>query len=42
VYLERPQDVGRYMEIFKRLSALSLSTQESINLMAKLSVAYRE
>jgi len=42
VYLERPQDVERYTEIFESLCALSLGEQASINLMAKLSVAYTE
>jgi transcriptional regulator with XRE-family HTH domain len=41
MYLERPQDVERYTEIFERLRTLSLSQQESIDLMAKQSKSFR-
>lgn len=42
MYLERPQDVERYAQVFKRLRALSLSEPESRSLMAKLSASYKE
>lgn len=41
VYLERPQDVERYRQTFERLRSFSLSEQESADLIAKLSVAYK-
>jgi len=41
VYLERPQDVDRYKQVFGRLRALSLSPEESIDLMAKMSKSYK-
>jgi transcriptional regulator with XRE-family HTH domain len=41
VYLERPQDVDRYKQVFDRLRALSLSPEESIGLMAKMIKSYK-
>jgi len=41
VYLERPQDVERYSQIFERLQGYALSERESIDLMAKLSADYK-
>jgi hypothetical protein len=41
VYLERSQDVERYRQIFERLRSLSLSERESVDLISKLSVAYK-
>jgi len=42
MYLERPQDVERYIHVFQRLSTISLSPQESIELLAKLSLGYQK
>lgn len=42
VYLERLQDVERYTQIFERLLTFSLGEQASIDLMAKLSAAYKK
>jgi hypothetical protein len=41
VYLERPQDVERYTQIFARLLTFALDERASIDLMAKLSAAYK-
>jgi len=41
VYLERPQDVQRYTEIFDRLLTFSLGEQASIDLMARVSATYK-
>lgn len=41
MYLERPQDVQRYAQVFERLSTLSLSQQQSIDLIAKQSKLYK-
>ncbi len=40
VYLERREDVRRYGEIFDRLLATSLGQQQSLDLMAAMSIAY--
>jgi transcriptional regulator with XRE-family HTH domain len=41
MYLERPQDILRYRKVFERLCEMSLSPQQSIELIAKKSQAYR-
>jgi len=41
VYLERPQDVERYTQIFDRLLTFALDERASMDLMAKLSTAYK-
>jgi transcriptional regulator with XRE-family HTH domain len=41
MYLERPQDVARYTQIFDRLSTLALSQQQSVDLLAKQSKSFR-
>jgi transcriptional regulator with XRE-family HTH domain len=41
MYLERPQDVARYTEIFERLRTLALSQQQSLDLLAKQSKSFR-
>ena len=41
MYLERPQDVIRYRQVFERLCEMSLSPQESVELIATKSQAYR-
>jgi transcriptional regulator with XRE-family HTH domain len=40
IYLERPQDVARYEQIFDRLRQIALNPQESIELIAKVSANY--
>jgi transcriptional regulator with XRE-family HTH domain len=42
VYLERPQDVQRYTQIFDRLLTFSLGEQASLDLMAKVSAIYKK
>ncbi|HEX9540828.1 MAG TPA: helix-turn-helix transcriptional regulator [Streptosporangiaceae bacterium] len=41
IYLERPQELKKYQQVFQRLTALSLSPAESVELMAKASLEYR-
>ena len=41
MYLERPQDVARYTQIFERLRTLALSQQQSVDLLAKQSKSFR-
>jgi transcriptional regulator with XRE-family HTH domain len=41
VYLEHPQDVRRYRQVFERLCGIALSPQESVDLMAEASTAYK-
>jgi transcriptional regulator with XRE-family HTH domain len=41
IYLERPQDIARYREVFERLLAASLSPRESIELMSAIAERYR-
>lgn len=40
LYLERPQDVERYKQIFERLQSLSLEPRESIELITDLMSSY--
>jgi transcriptional regulator with XRE-family HTH domain len=40
MYLERPQDLQRYEQVFDRLSDIALSPQESIELMAETTAQY--
>lgn len=40
IYLERPQDIVRYDEVFERLSAIALNPQESIELITKVGAEY--
>lgn len=40
MYLERPQDLLRYEEVFERLSEVALSPQESIELIAETTARY--
>jgi hypothetical protein len=42
IYLERPQDVQSYLQVFGQLSALSLNPEDSVNFMAKLRTKYKE
>lgn len=42
IYLERQQDVERYKQVFAQLRALSLSPQESIDLMAEARKMYTD
>src|SRR3984893_1579306 len=41
IYLERPQELKKYQQVFQRLTALSLSPAESVELMARASLEYR-
>jgi transcriptional regulator with XRE-family HTH domain len=36
VYLERPEDLKRYREVFKRLQTIALSPKDTINAIAKI------
>jgi transcriptional regulator with XRE-family HTH domain len=40
IYLERPLDLERYKPVFERLSELSLSSEESVQLMKQTSIRY--
>ena len=40
MYLERPQDLLRYEEVFERLCDIALSPQESIELIAETAAQY--
>ena len=40
IYIERPQDVARYEQVFDRLSDSALSPQDSIELIGKVSANY--
>jgi transcriptional regulator with XRE-family HTH domain len=41
IYVERPHDVERYRQVFNHLRAVSLSPQESIELIARISAGYK-
>jgi transcriptional regulator with XRE-family HTH domain len=41
IYLEREQDIQRYKRVFERLTSISLSPEESVELMAKVSTTDR-
>jgi hypothetical protein len=40
LYLERPQEIARYEQVFDRLQSIALSPRESIELIAKVSAEY--
>lgn len=42
IYLERPQDVQRYVQVFERLSSLALDSTKSRDLMLRISAKYEE
>jgi transcriptional regulator with XRE-family HTH domain len=42
IYLERPQDVQRYVQVFDRLSSLALDSAKSRDLMLRISAKYEE
>jgi transcriptional regulator with XRE-family HTH domain len=42
IYLERPDDLKRYHEIFNRLQSIALNPQDAADLIAKLMRDYRE
>jgi hypothetical protein len=42
IYLERPQDVLRYKQIFDHLCAMSLDPQDSTDLMAKIRTTHAD
>jgi transcriptional regulator with XRE-family HTH domain len=41
IYLERPQDVQRYNQVFSHLASMSLAPEDSVELMAKASLKYK-
>jgi transcriptional regulator with XRE-family HTH domain len=41
IYVERPQDLARYKEVFESLLSVSLSPQESIELMSAVGARYK-
>jgi transcriptional regulator with XRE-family HTH domain len=41
IYLDRPQDIDRYQQVFELLLAQALSPQESTELIAKMSEIYK-
>jgi transcriptional regulator with XRE-family HTH domain len=41
IYLERPQELQKYQQVFEHLTAISLSPKDSVELMAQTSVAYK-
>jgi transcriptional regulator with XRE-family HTH domain len=41
IYIERPQDIARYEQVFDRLLDSALNPQESIELIAKVAANYR-
>jgi transcriptional regulator with XRE-family HTH domain len=40
IYVDRPQDVARYVQVFDRLKALALSPRDSTKLIAKVAANY--
>ncbi|HEY6849477.1 MAG TPA: helix-turn-helix transcriptional regulator [Terracidiphilus sp.] len=42
IYMERPQDLARYEEVFESLLSASLSPRESIELMSAVGAQYKE
>ncbi len=42
IYLERPQDVLRYQQVFDQLRTMSSDPQDSIGLMAKMRKRYAD
>jgi transcriptional regulator with XRE-family HTH domain len=41
IYVERPQDVNRYQQVFEHLRIVSLNPRESIELIARISAGYK-
>jgi transcriptional regulator with XRE-family HTH domain len=42
MYLDRPQDAERYRRVFQRLQEIALTPQESLEMAAEISSAYRD
>ncbi|MGO9785026.1 MAG: helix-turn-helix domain-containing protein [Streptosporangiaceae bacterium] len=42
MFIERPEDVDRYQEVFERLSQMSLSPRQSADLMMKVNRQYKD
>ena len=40
LYIERPQDINRYRQVFEQLHAVALNPQDSIELMAGISAQF--
>jgi hypothetical protein len=41
IYIERPQDIARYQQVFEHLRTVALTPKESIELMRKVSAGYK-
>jgi hypothetical protein len=41
LYLERPEDVERYDQIFERLQSVALTPQQSVSLVRRVATAYK-
>ncbi len=41
IYVERPQDVDRYQQVFEHLRTVALSPQDSIKLIAEIDAGYK-
>jgi transcriptional regulator with XRE-family HTH domain len=41
LYVERPQDLDRYQQVFEHLRTVALTPQESIELLARISAGYK-
>jgi transcriptional regulator with XRE-family HTH domain len=42
IYIERPQDVQRYIQVFDRLRSLALDHEESIGLLQRIGAGYKD
>ncbi len=42
IYLERPEELDRYQQIFERLQAIALSPKDTISVIAKIQTQTRE
>jgi len=40
IYVERPQDIDRYQQVFEHLRTVALSPQDSVELLAKIVMGY--
>jgi transcriptional regulator with XRE-family HTH domain len=42
IYIERPQDVQRYIQVFERLCSLALDQEKSVHLMQRIGAEYQD
>jgi Domain of unknown function (DUF5753) len=42
VYLERPEDLKRYREVFERLQLMALSPKDSIDIISEIRTRFKE